>query len=295
MDNSAPTGFSAPGSAEASSMDTSSPSSMNMIESPSKRQRSTPVPVAAAAASTMRMVAEHEVPMSVRRSTSSGGTSIVSSAERNRRTALTRARRETARRHLALALADEQLAEAELEEIARPASTPGSIARLEDVASDDVVSERAARLRSNAELAVPTLLLEGLQGPHQPAPRYQDGESSPANAGSGGQGTTNILIQQTINNDGCFQGSLNVNVHQEVYHAAEQVAQVAEERHKAAVITLTATVEENHRSMMAQRMGEAGRAFDVQAKGHAEATDKLTREASDTNHAVSRLATRSRP
>ena len=98
---------------------------------------------------------------------------------------LTRARRETARRQLALALADEQVAEAELEEVARAASTPGSIARLDDVASDDVVSERAARPRSSAELAVPTLLLEGLQRPHQPAPRYQGGESSPASAGSG--------------------------------------------------------------------------------------------------------------
>ena len=194
------------------------------------------------------MVAEHVAPITVRSSTSSGGTSVVSSAERNRRKALERARRETARRQLALALADEQVAEAELEEIARPASTPGSTGRLEDVASDDVVSEGAARLRSSAELAVPTLLLDGLQGPHQPAPRCQGGERSPANAGSGGQGTTNILIQQTINNDGCFQGSLNVNVHQEVYHAAEQVAQVAEERRKAAVITLTATAEENHRS-----------------------------------------------
>ena len=103
-----------------------------------------------------------------------------------------------------------------------------------------------------------------------------------------------------------------MNVHQEVYHAAEQVAQVAEERHKAAVITLTATAEENHRSMMAQLMGEATRAFGVQAKGHAEATEQLTREANagreeiatrvianetdenDTRNTGSRLATRSR-
>ena len=164
-------------------MDTSSSSSMNVIESPSKHHRGAPVLAAAATTATMRMVAEHEAPITVRSSTSSGGTSVVSSAEHNRRLALTRARRDTARRQLALALADEQVAGAELEEIARPASTPGSIARLEDVASDDVVSEGAARLRSNAELAVPTLLLDG---PHQPAPRCQVGESSPANAGSGG-------------------------------------------------------------------------------------------------------------
>ena len=140
MYNSAPTGFSAPGSAEVSSMDTSSSSSMNMVESPSKHHRGTPVPAAAATTATMRMVVEHEVPITVRSSTSSGGTSVISSAERNRRTGLTRARRETARRQLALAIADEQLAEAELEEVARAASTPGFIARLEDVASDDVVS-----------------------------------------------------------------------------------------------------------------------------------------------------------
>ena len=219
-------------------MDTSSSSSMNMVESPSKHQRSTPALAAAATLAAMRMVVEHEVPISVRSSTSSGGTSIVSSAERNRRTALTRARREAARLQLAL-VADEQVAEAELEE-ARPASASGSLARLEDVASDGGASARAARPRSNAELAIPPLLLGSLQEHQQPAPRCQDGERSPANAGSGGQGTTNILIQQTINNDGCFQGPLNVNVHQEVYHAAEQVAQVAEERHKAAVINLTA-------------------------------------------------------
>ena len=154
------------------------------------------------------MVAEHEVPITVRSSTSSGGTSVISSAEHNRRTALTRARRETARRQLALALADEQLAEAELEEVARAASTPGSIARLEDVASDDVVSERAAQPRSNAELAVPTPLLEGLQGPHRPAPRYQDGESSPANAGSGEQGTTNTLSDKPSTTMGASSGRL---------------------------------------------------------------------------------------
>ena len=35
-----------------------------------------------------------------------------------------------------------------------------------------------------------------------------------------------------------------MNVHQEVYHAAEQVAQVAEERHKEAVTNVTNTAEE---------------------------------------------------
>ncbi len=119
-----------------------------------------------------------------------------------------------------------------------------------------------------------------LQEHQQPAPRHQGGERLSVHSGSGGQGTTNILIQQTINNDGCVLGPLNVNMHQEVYHAAEQVAHVAEERHKAAVRELTATAEENHRSKMAQLMGEADRALEVQAHGNAAAAAKLTQEAS---------------
>ena len=165
------------------------------------------------------MVAEHEGPITIHSSTSSDGTIVISSAERNLRTAVARAKRETARRHLALAIADEQVAEAELDE-ARAASLSGSIARLEDVASNSGESVRAARPRSGAELAIPQIMLGSLQEHQQPAPRQQDGERSPAHAGSGGQGTTNILIQQTINNDGCFLGPLNVKMHQEVHHAA---------------------------------------------------------------------------
>ena len=179
------------------------------------------------------MVADYEPPITIRSSASSDGTTVISSAERNRRTAVTRAKRETARRHLALAIADEQVAVAELDE-ARAAFASGSIARFENVASNSGESVRAARPRSSAELAIPQLLLGRLQE-QQPTPRQQDGERSPAHAGSGGQGATNILIQQAISNDGCVLGPLNVNMHQEVYHAAEQVAQVAEERHKAAV------------------------------------------------------------
>ena len=215
-------------------MDTSSVSSRNATVAPTKYQRRAPVPAAAATTATMRMVAEHEAPITVRSSTSSGGAnSVVSSAERNRRVAFTSARRETARLQLALAVTDEQLAADEMEE-ALAASTSGSQAILDDVASNGGESARAARPRSNAELAVPPLLLGSLQEHQQQhAPRYQEGERSPANAGSVGQGTTNILIQQAINNDGCVLGPFNVNMHQEVHHAAEQVAQVAEARHQA--------------------------------------------------------------
>ena len=42
---------------------------------------------------------------------------------------------------------------------------------------------------------------------------------------------------------------------------------------------MTATAEEHHRSRVAQLMGEANRAFEEQAKGHAAATEKLKQEA----------------
>ena len=169
MDNSEPTGFSAPGSAGASSMDTSSSSSANPVESPSKQRRYTTTLVAAAPTATMRVVAENEVPITIRSSTSSSGTSVVSSAEHNRRTALTRAKRETARRQLPLANADEQVAETELEE-ARAVSASGSLARLEDVASKGGDSNRAARPRSNAELALPPLVMGHIKEHQQSAP-----------------------------------------------------------------------------------------------------------------------------
>ena len=43
---------------------------------------------------------------------------------------------------------------------------------------------------------------------------------------------------------------------------------------------MIATAEENHRSQMAQLMGEADRAFAVQAQGCTEATERLTQAAS---------------
>ena len=83
------------------------------------------------------------------------GSSILSSAERGRRTA--KAKRETARRQLELAEADEEVAASELEE-ARATSMPGSIARLADVEGECGTSART-RPASSAELAAPPLQL----------------------------------------------------------------------------------------------------------------------------------------
>ena len=77
----------------------------------------------------MHVVAEHEAPLTVRCSKSFAGSSVLSSAERGRRTALARARREVVRQQLALARADEEVAAGEFQE-ARGASTSGSVARL---------------------------------------------------------------------------------------------------------------------------------------------------------------------
>jgi sarcosine oxidase delta subunit len=159
---------------------------------------------------------------------------------------------------------------------------PPRLGLLSDSKTSQVtVESQFAQHDQSRALSLPShnIFLGSLQERQQPAPRQQDGERSPAHAESGGQGATNSLIQQTINNDGCVLWPLNVNMHQEVYHAADQVAHVAEERHKAAVSELTATAEENHRSKMAQLMGEANTALEVQAKGYAAAATKLTQEA----------------
>ena len=94
----------------------------------------------------------------------------------------------------------------------------------------------------------------------------------PAKAGSEATGQSYIPIQQTINNDGCVFGHLKVSSHQETHCAVETVQQVAEVRHQAVIYNLTATAEEHHRAKVVQLMGEANRAFEEQAKGHAAAT-----------------------
>ncbi len=160
--DSTPTGYSAPKS-ESQSLNNSgtSPSSANVAYPPTTIQRSAPAPAAPATTATMANIVERDIVMTVHSSGSSVGSSILSSAERGRRTAFVKAKRETARRELELARADEEVAASELEE-ARAASMPGSIARLADVGSEGGASARA-RPTSNAELAVPPILLDKLQ------------------------------------------------------------------------------------------------------------------------------------
>ena len=106
--DSAPTGYSAPNS-ESQSLNNSGTSSgsVNVAYPPTKIQRGAPVPAAAATTTTMYNIAENQQSVTVHSSESSVGSSILSSAERGRRTAFAKAKRETARRELELARADE--------------------------------------------------------------------------------------------------------------------------------------------------------------------------------------------
>jgi hypothetical protein len=74
-------------------------------------------------------------------------------------------------------------------------------------------------------------------------------------------------------------GPLTASSHQETQCAVETVQHVAEERHQAVVYNVTTTAEEHHRSKVAQLLGETKKAFEEQARGHAEATDVLKQEA----------------
>ena len=68
----------------------------------------------------MANLVEHDTLMTVHSSESSVGSSILSSGERGRRTALAKARRETARRELELVKADEEVAETSLKKHVQP-------------------------------------------------------------------------------------------------------------------------------------------------------------------------------
>ena len=57
------------------------------------------------------------------------------------------------------------------------------------------------------------------------------------------------------------------------------IQEVAERRHQEVLQGITSQAEENHRSAVAQLTGEAVRALDEQAQGHAHATEQLRREA----------------
>ena len=118
-----PTGYSAPTSADVplNNSGTSS-SSINVVYPPKKIQRAAQAPAAPARIATMQNIAEHDNAMVVQDTSSSELLSIASSLERDRRVALAKARRKTfrARNTLALAEADQEVAESELN-LHRPA------------------------------------------------------------------------------------------------------------------------------------------------------------------------------
>ena len=126
-----PTGYSVPPS-EGTSLNTSGTSGTlssgpNAVVPPAKRYAPTPAAPAVSAP-------PRDVEM-VRSSSSSGIGSTTSSVERVRRLALVKARRETIRQQLALAKADEEVAEEELQE-ALAASAAGSVGRMADLESE---------------------------------------------------------------------------------------------------------------------------------------------------------------
>ncbi len=128
-------------------------------------------------------------------SSSSGIGSVVSSADRVRRVALAKARRETARREVDLARCNEELEEAELEEV-RASSLAGSIGRLADVASEVGNSARARPGWSAGQAATP-LQLESVQelATHLFTQDVLESSGLHAKAGSNAQGPS-ILFQQ---------------------------------------------------------------------------------------------------
>ena len=154
-----PTGYSVPPS-EGTSLNTSGTSGTlssgpHAVVPPAKRYA--PSPAAPAASAPPR-----DTPTVLVSSSDSGVGSTTTSIEKVRRLALVKARRETIRQELALAKADEEVAEEELRETIS-ASAAGSVARLADVESEGGNSARA-RSRSSHELVIlPPLPLVGIQ------------------------------------------------------------------------------------------------------------------------------------
>ena len=79
------------------------------------------------------------------------------------------------------------------------------------------------------------------------------------------------MLQQHVLHGGCSW--------QDTRDAIEAIKEVAERRHQEALLGITSQAEEHHRSAVAQFMGEAVRALEEQAQGHARATEQLKREA----------------
>ena len=183
-----PTGYSAPTSADVSLNNSgTSSSSINVVYPPKKIARAAQAPAAPARIATMQNIAEHDSAMVVQSTSSSELQSIASSRERDRRVALAKARRETikARNALALAEADQEVAESELD-LYRAPSRANSIRRLADVQSDGRHSTHS-RQRSCVDQSLPPTTLERVP---ETAPTHpQEADSLPAKAGRETRGT----------------------------------------------------------------------------------------------------------
>ena len=133
-----PTGYSAPNSA-GHSLNTSGTvtSEVDAVVPPAKRLAH-PTPAAPAVAA-LPASTSSTTPIEVIRSSSSssGVQSVASSAEKSRRLALARAKRETARRHLKRAQASEEVADGELDEVLANAVAGNLIGRVADFDGDD--------------------------------------------------------------------------------------------------------------------------------------------------------------
>ena len=199
------TGYSAPNSAghslnNSSNTDTSG---IEVVEPPAK---TVDQHVPAAPAVTARVVTESPTRIQmVNSSSSSDLRSVASSSERRCRLGLARAKQETARRHVELANANQQVAGGELEE-ALANSVAGSVGRLADLESNSGQSARG-RPRSDAGAAAQPLQIHVLRQGEQNARRHKlrrlrrcahlrrQGGPPPARAATEEQPRVNIMYQ----------------------------------------------------------------------------------------------------
>jgi NADPH-dependent ferric siderophore reductase len=116
-------------------MNNSGSSSATPVCAPLKKLRATPAVPALAA--TLENIEQHNKTPRTTLNVSSGSDilSIASSQERNQRVALAKARQQTARLRLELAVADEDVVQTEMDH-ARAGSQAGSVGRLTDVRSE---------------------------------------------------------------------------------------------------------------------------------------------------------------
>ena len=72
------------------------------------------------------------------------------------------------------------------------------------------------------------------------------------------------VFQTVVQTDGCRFGTVNANSHNETSVAVENVAQLAESRHRQAVVNLTDSANHEHQRQMAYLTQEAQNALQLQ-------------------------------